>query len=67
MNAYLEEIAPDTKGQETAPLPADEIMNIIYHSMPTTWETKKIEEGVNYADSTVKKLIKTAIQDLQKE
>ena len=36
LNAYLEEFLPHTEGQETAPLPADEIMDIIYHSMPTT-------------------------------
>ena len=33
-NAYIEKFPPDTDGQETAPLPADEIMDIIYHSMP---------------------------------
>ena len=36
MNAYLEEFPPDTEGQETTPLPADEIMDIIYYSMLTT-------------------------------
>ena len=36
MNAYLEDFPLDTEGQETAPLSADEIMDIIYHSMPTT-------------------------------
>ena len=40
LNAYLEECPPDTEGQETAPLTADEIMDIIYHSMPTTWKYK---------------------------
>ena len=43
LNAYLEEFPPDTEGQETAPLSADEIMDIIYHSMPTTWKNKMIE------------------------
>ena len=32
-NAYLEEFPPDTEGQETAPLPTDEMMDAIYHSM----------------------------------
>ena len=36
LNSYLEEFPPDTEGQDTAPLSADEIMDIIYHSMPTT-------------------------------
>ena len=43
LNAYLEECPPDTDGQETAPLSADEIMDIIYHSMPNTWKNKMIE------------------------
>ena len=53
LNAYLEEFLPDTEGQETAPLPADEIINIIYHSMSTTWKNKMTEQGFNYADSTI--------------
>ena len=48
LNAYLEEFPPDTEGQETAPLPTDEIMDIIYHSMPTIWKYKMIEQGFNY-------------------
>ena len=56
MNAYSEEFLPDTEGQETAPLPADEIMDIIYHSMPTTWKNKMIEQGFNYSDSTIKEM-----------
>ena len=32
LNAYLEEFPPDTEGQETAPLPAVEIKDIIYRS-----------------------------------
>ena len=56
LNAYLEEFPLDTKGQETAPLPADKIMDIIYHSMPTTWKNKMIEQCFNYADSTIKEM-----------
>ena len=36
LNAYLEDFLLDTEGQEIAPLPEDETMDIIYHSMPTT-------------------------------
>ena len=54
LNAYLEEFSPYTDGQETEAPPADEIMDIIYHSMPTTWRIKMIEQCFNYADSTVK-------------
>ena len=54
MNAYLEEFLTDTESQETAPLPADEIMDIIYQSMPTTWKNKVIEKGFNYAGSAIK-------------
>ena len=56
MNAYWEEFLPDTEVQETAPLPADEITDIIYNSMPTTWKCKMIEQGFNYADSTIKEM-----------
>ena len=31
-------------------------MDIIYHSMPTTWKNKMIEEGFNDADFTVKEM-----------
>ena len=31
------------------------IMDIIYHTMPTIWKNKMIEQGFNYAVSTVKK------------
>ena len=55
LNACLEEFPPDTKGQEIAPLPADEIMDIIYHSMPITWKNKMIEEVFNYTDAAIKK------------
>ena len=42
---YLGEVPPDTEGQEIASLPADKIMDIIHHSMPTTQKNKMIEEG----------------------
>ena len=53
LNAYLEDFLPDTEGQENVPLSADEIMDIIYHTMPITWKNKMIEQGFNYADSTM--------------
>ena len=56
LNAYLEAFPPDTEVRETAPLPTDEIMDIIYHSMPTTWKNKMIEQDFNYADSTIKEM-----------
>ena len=31
-------------------------MDIIYHSMPNTWKNKMIEQGFNYADSTIKEM-----------
>ena len=69
MNA-LEEFPSDTEGQETAPLPADEIMDIKYHSIPTTWKNKMIEQGFNYADSTIKEMtdfIETRVAQERKE
>ena len=56
MNDFLEEFPPDAEGQETAPLPADEIVDIIYHSMATTWENKMIEHAFNNLDSTIKEM-----------
>ena len=46
LSAYLEEFTINT----------EEIMDIIYHSMPTTWKNKKIEQGFNYTDSTIKEM-----------
>ena len=31
-------------------------MDIIYHSMPTTWKNKMIEHGFYHADSTIKEM-----------
>ena len=55
-NAYLEDFPPDRKGQETAHLPADEIMDIIYHSMHIIRKNEMIEQGFNYVDSTIKEM-----------
>ena len=48
-NSRLQELNASFKG------PADEIMDIIYNSMPTSWKNKMIEQGFKHADSTVKK------------
>ena len=56
LNAYLADCPPDTVGQATISLSANKIMNIIHHSMLTTWENKMIEQVFNYADFTVKEL-----------
>ena len=50
------------------PLPADEITDIIYHSMPTTWRNKMIERGFNNADSTIKEMtdfVETRVENLE--
>ena len=68
LNAFLEEFPPDTEGQETVPLSADEIMDIIYHSMPTTWKHKMVEQGFKYADSTIKEMtgfFETMVENLE--
>ena len=68
LNTYLEEFPPDTEGQETAPLSADEIIDIIYHSMPNTWKNKMIEQGFNYAYSTIKEMAdfyETRVENLE--
>ena len=57
LNAYLAEYPPDTEGQETEPLPADEIKDIIHYSIPVAWKNKMIRLGFNYADYTIKEII----------
>ena len=56
LNAYLGKFSSDTEGQETAPLSIDDIMDIPYHSMSTTWKNKIIEQGLNDIDLTVEEL-----------
>ena len=56
LNAYLAEFLPDIEGKKSQFLSADEIMDIIYQSMPTTWKNKMIGQGFHYADSTVKEM-----------
>ena len=67
-SVYLEEFPPDTEGQETVPLSTDEIVDIIYHSMSTIQKNKMIEQGINYADSTIKEMtdiFKTRVKNLE--
>ena len=67
LNAYLGEFPSDTEGQTVTSLPADEIMDTIYHSMPTIWKNKMIEQGFNYADSIIKEMtdfFQTRIENL---
>ena len=43
-------------------------MDIIYHSMPTTWEKKMIEQRLNYADSTIREMsdfFETRVENLE--
>ena len=68
LHAYLEKLPPDTERQETAPLPVDEIICIIYHSVPTKWNIKMIEQGFNYADSTIQEMtnfFETRVENLE--
>ena len=68
MNIYLGGFRHDTEEQETEPLSMDEIIDdIIYHSMPTTWKTKMIEQSFNYVNSTEKEMtdfLKTRVENL---
>ena len=54
--AYLADFPLDTEGKESSPLPADEIIDIIYHSMPTMWKNKMIEQGFHFTDPTIKEI-----------
>ena len=45
-------------------------MDIIYHSMPTIWKNKMIEQGFNYADSTIKEMtdiFETRVENLERK
>ena len=68
LNANLEEFPPDTEGQETAPFSADEIIDNIYHCMPTTWKNKMTEKGFDCTDSTIKEktdFFETGVENLE--
>ena len=68
MNLYLVEFPPNTEGQDTAHLPANEIMDIIYHSILTMWKIKMIEQGLNYASCTIKEMsdfFETKVENLE--
>ena len=43
LNTYSGELTPDALVQETSPFSTDELMDIIYHSMPIKWKNKMIE------------------------
>ena len=43
-------------------------MDIAYHSMHTTWKNKMIEQGFNYANSTIKEMtdfFETRVENLE--
>ena len=68
LNDYLEEFPLGIEGQETTPLPADEIMEVLYHSMPSTWKNKMIGQGFIYANSTAKEMshfFETRVENLE--
>ena len=68
MNAYLAEFPPDSEGQETELLSKNDIIDIIYHSMLTTWKNKIIEQGFNYTYSIAKEMtdfFETRIENLE--
>ena len=45
LNKYFEGFLHSTSGQEIFPLPMDEIMDMIYHSMSTTWKNMMIGQS----------------------
>ena len=68
LNAYLEECPPNKEGQEIVSLIADEIMDIIYHSIPTSRKNNMIEQCFNYVDSTIKEMtdfFETRVENLE--
>ena len=55
-NAHLGEFPYDAPGQETPTLSTDEVMDIMYRSVPTSWKNKINEQGFNYLVSPVKEI-----------
>ena len=68
MNTYLEDFTQNTLRQEIEPLPVDEIIDIIYHSMPNKWKNKMIEQGFNHTYYNVKEMkdiFETRVKNLE--
>ena len=51
LNDYLGEFPSDTEEQETESLYTDDVMDIFYHSMPTTWKNNMIKQRFNHSNS----------------
>ena len=49
LNTYLLYFLPD---RPVTSLPNDDIKDILYHTMPNTWEKKMVEREYNYLDVT---------------
>ena len=56
LNAYLANFPPDWAGQTVNPIPADNVKEILYHTMPNTWKKKMVEQGYNYLDSSIQQM-----------
>ena len=56
MNTYSAKNFPDTEGKATEALAKDEIIDIVYYSIPYTLKNKKIGQGFNYVDSSIKEM-----------
>ena len=65
---YLEEFLTDTPGQEIESLSTDEVVDVIFHSMPTMRKNKIIEQDFNYAYTTVEEItdfLETKVENLK--
>ena len=68
LNTYLLYFLPDRPGQIVASLPNDDNKEILYHTMPITWETKMLEQGYNYLDDpihAIAEFFETRIKNLE--
>ena len=50
LNTCLTYFLPDRPSQLVTSLPDDDIKEILYHTMPNTWEKKMVEQEYNYLD-----------------
>ena len=50
---YLSKFPPDRANQVPAALPTEELKGILYHGMPTAWQTKMTEQGYSYLEDAI--------------
>ena len=69
LNKYMLYFPPDRPGQLVTSLHVDDIKEILYHTLPNTWEKKMVEQGYNYLVGSIHstaEFCETRIENLEK-